>query len=132
MKLVFITLALATLLSIWTIWPIFSSKVIRLIKSLTRVWTDCFGSLYLRYSIWASPIDVKHQHSHKTPNKWNNALDMFCFPALTSPAEIEQNRIQTESNKDLVFGVIPHLVSKVNDKRAAKEKHIQWNGTQEN
>ena len=131
MKLVFITLALATLLSIWTIWPIFSSKVIRLIKSLTRVGTGCFGSLYLRYSIWDSPVDANQQHSHKTPNKWTNALDMFCFPALTSPAELDRTE-HTQSNKDLVFGVIPHLVSKVNDKRAAKEKHIKWNGTQEN
>ena len=70
------TSADATVRSICTIWPIFSSKVIRLIKSLIRTFNGCFGSLYFRYS---ASVQAAQKHKRRSPIKEMGVLAIFLF-----------------------------------------------------
>lgn len=74
MKYCFMTSGVATVRSICTIWPIFSSNVILFIKSLILAPTGILGSLYFRYS--ASPATIK-QHSNRNPK-----IDLDNLPIL--------------------------------------------------
>jgi len=64
MKYFFMTSGVATLRSICTIWPIFSSRVIRCSKSLILTFSDCVGSLYFKYS--ACETETRQQNRRTT------------------------------------------------------------------
>lgn len=71
-----ITSAEATDLSIWTIWPIFSCKVILFIRSRILAFNGCFGSLYFKYSA----CDVTHTQRITTNAKTNLQIFIVVLP----------------------------------------------------
>ena len=66
MKYFFMTSGVATSLSICVIWPIFSSRLIRFIKSLILTFSGTLGSLYFKYS---ASEDETRQNSRRRPTK---------------------------------------------------------------
>jgi len=85
----------ATLRSIWTIWPIFSSNVIRERRSFTLKLTGTFGSLYFTYS--ASAI-LEHSNSRKNPT-WGVKIFPIFYCLVSSVAFALQSEVSQQGKK---------------------------------
>ena len=112
MKYCFMTSGVATVRSICTIWPIFSSNVILFIKSLILAPIGILGSLYFRYS--ASPATIK-QHNNRNPKIGLDNLPILA-PQITYSLDICRYESQVNSISE------NQRKRKTNRERERKEK----------